>query len=127
MAPKSLAQKMFIKPGEKVIFINPPEGYQKLLGEMTADVVLVESIEKDMDLIQFFVSTREELEKMLLEFKQYLKPDGKLWVTYPKGTSKLNSEINRDSIYSLALSIGFKTVSMISVDEDWSAMRMKIV
>ncbi|MBW8010701.1 MAG: DUF3052 family protein [Chloroflexi bacterium] len=94
---------------------------------MPADVVFVESVEKNMDLIQFFVSTRNELEKMLPEFKQYLKPDGKLWVTYPKGTSKLASEINRDSIYSFALSLGLKTVSMISVDEDWSAMRMKIV
>ncbi|MCS4538947.1 MAG: hypothetical protein HYY67_08835 [Thaumarchaeota archaeon] len=49
-----------------------------------------------------------------------------LWVTYRKGSSKIKSDINRDSIYEYALSVGLQGVAMIAVDENWSALRMKV-
>ena len=49
-----------------------------------------------------------------------------LWVTYRKGSSKIKSDINRDSIYEYALSVGLQGVAMIVVDENWSALRMKV-
>ncbi len=59
--------------------------------------------------------------------KASLKPGGLLWLTYPKGTSQFKVDINRDSIRAYAESNGFKTVAMISVDETWSALRLKVV
>jgi hypothetical protein len=48
-----------------------------------------------------------------------------LWVTYHKGTSKVKTDINRDTINAYAHSIGWEGVAMISIDDDWSAMRLK--
>ncbi len=79
------------------------------------------------DLIQLFVTSRSELEKNLGKLKILLAPSGALWVTYPKGTSKAKSDINRDSIREYAQSIGLEAVAMISVDDTWSALRLKIV
>jgi hypothetical protein len=48
-----------------------------------------------------------------------------IWVTYPKGTSKIKSDINRDSIWKYAQTIGLEAVAIFSVDGDWSALRPK--
>jgi hypothetical protein len=48
-------------------------------------------------------------------------------VSYPKGTSKVNTDINRDTIGLYAQSIGLQPVAMISIDDTWSALRLKIV
>ena len=52
--------------------------------------------------------------------------DGKLWVSYYKGTSKIKTDINRNNLREYAQSKGLKTVAMISINKDWSAMRLKI-
>lgn len=79
-----------------------------------------------MDLIQVFVDSRKDLEEQLSRVKPFLVPKGLLWVTYHKGTSKQKSDINRDSIAAYASTIGLQAVAMISVDEDWSALRLKV-
>ena len=53
--------------------------------------------------------------------------DGIALICVPKGTSKLKSDINRDSIAAYALTLGLQAVAMISVDEDLSALRLKVV
>ena len=81
----------------------------------------------DWDFIQLFVTSRSELEAQLKDLKPALKPGGLLWVTYPKGTSKIKADINRDTINQYARSIGLQGVAMISVDDTWSALRLKPV
>jgi hypothetical protein len=79
------------------------------------------------DRIQVFVISRKELEEQLENLKRFLKPKGLFWVTYPKGRSKIKADINRDSIAKYARTIGLEGVAMISVDDTWSALRLKIV
>jgi hypothetical protein len=74
-----------------------------------------------------FVNSRKDLEGQLPRLKPLLAPKGLLWVTYHKGTSKQKSDINRDSIAAYAGTIGLQAVAMIAVDEDWSALRLKVV
>ncbi len=50
-----------------------------------------------------------------------------IWPTYPKGTSKMKSDVNRDSIREYATGVGLETVALIAIDDDWSAMRCKVV
>jgi hypothetical protein len=50
-----------------------------------------------------------------------------MWVTYHKGTSKVKTDINRDTINAYVHSIGLEGVAMISIDEDWSALRLKLI
>ena len=78
------------------------------------------------DLAQVFVSSKKELETSLKKIKSSLKPSGLLWLTYPKGTSKVKTDINRDIIREYVEANGFKTVSLISVDDTWSALRLKV-
>ncbi|MCJ7731781.1 hypothetical protein MUP51_05640, partial [Candidatus Bathyarchaeota archaeon] len=85
---------------------------------------------KEVDLAQLFVTDMKGLKDKLPKLKKMMKKNGVIWVTYPKGTSKLakegNVDINRDSIWKYGDEIGLTGVSMISIDDTWSGFRMKI-
>ena len=71
------------------------------------------------------MASKNELNQRLLGFKTSLASDGIVWVTYPKDTSKMKTDINRDSIREYTQTIGREADAIFSVDDDWSALRMK--
>ncbi|MBI3764101.1 MAG: hypothetical protein HY260_19850 [Chloroflexi bacterium] len=127
MPNKTVAQKLLIKEGYTLLFVNPPQGYKARLGSLPKNVKVLTEPTGPADLIQVFVDTRKDLEAQLQRLKPALKPKGLLWVTYHKGTSKIKTDINRDSIAAYAPSVGMEGVALISIDDDWSAIRLKIV
>lgn len=126
MSEKTVAQKLLIKPGYKVHFIAAPDGYETVLGRLPEGVKVTDTLDKSLDLIQLFVDDRKSLETQLARVKLILSPAAILWVTYHKGTSKVKTDINRDTINAYAKTLGLEGVAMISVNEDWSALRLKI-
>lgn len=127
MAEKRVAQKLMIKQGRSVLLVNSPAGYDALLGELPPEVTLVTQPDAPVDIIQVFVANRQELEEQLPRLKPLVKPKGMIWVTYYKGTSKTKTDIHRDTIAAYARSLDLEAVAMIAIDEDWSALRLKVV
>jgi len=126
MSDKSVAQKLLIKEGYKVHILNAPAGYLASIGELPPKVMVLTKPESGTNLIQVFLKSRKEMETQLPQLKQSLKPGGLLWVTYPKGTSKMPSDINRDIIAAYARTIGMVGVTMVAVNDTWSALRLKV-
>ena len=126
MSTKSNAQKLLIKEGYRVLFVHPPENQAELLGEMPPKITVVEDAVSPVDFILAYIADRKELEKHLGELKKRLKPRGLLWIAYHKGTSKVKTDINRDTINGYAHSLGMEGIAMISMDDDWSALRLRI-
>ena len=128
---KTVAQKLLIKKGYTVTFIDEPDGYVESLGDLPPDVKVISDPSEPVDLLQVFMTSSARLEEKLLYVKGLIRGEGLLWITYPKKTSALAKEqivdINRDSIRKFAETIGLKAVAMFSVDKDWSAFRFKIV
>ena len=79
------------------------------------------------DVVLAFAANRADLDTMLPAVLKALKPGAILWVAYPKLTSKLAGDLNRDIIHNLVPAYGLDTVSQIAVDADWSALRFKRV
>jgi hypothetical protein len=77
------------------------------------------------DVIVLFVANRAELEAKLPNLLQKLRASSILWVAYPKLTSALAADLNRDVIRGCAPLFGLDTVSQIAIDDDWSALRLK--
>ncbi len=127
MSEKTLVQKMVIKPGYKVIVINPPEGYLQTLGDFPEGAGLIEINTQPVDVIQVFVKTLEEVIRNVESWKKNLKLTGILWITYPKGTSKVKTDLNRDILWQQLKAYHLEDVAMVAVDETWSAMRFKIL
>ena len=127
MPEKTVAQKLSIKPGNKLLVINPPMGYSMVMGELPAGACLQGEAGGPADAIQVFVDKRLELESQVPRLMKLLAPKGMLWVTYHKGTSKVKTDINRDTIAAYARTLGLQAVAMISIDDDWAALRLKQV
>ncbi len=126
MSEKSIAKKLSVKTGNKILFLNSPNGYEKTIGGLPPGAAIITKVE-GADVIQVFVRSRKELERQLVNLQKKIKPTVTLWVTYPKGTSKMKADINRDTIAAYASSIGFKPVAMFAVDETWAALRLKMI
>ncbi|MDA2938978.1 DUF3052 domain-containing protein [Acidobacteria bacterium AH-259-A15] len=121
-----MLRNLYIRKGYRIAVLNPPVGYSQLLGQLPDDVSVSNSLEGDFDLIQTFLMKRTSLEKELHVLRDSLKPGGLLWVSYPKG-NQLKADINRDTIAAYAKTVGLKAVAQISVDNVWSALRLKVV
>ena len=126
MSDKTVSQKLLIKENYKILFMNEPENYKATIGELPKNVTILAEPGESVDFIQLFVTSKKELEDNLNDIKSYLSPKGLLWVTYPKGTSKIKTDINRDIIREYAKSIKLEGVAMISIDDTWSALRSKL-
>jgi hypothetical protein len=127
MPDKSVAQKLLFKENYTVLLLNEPENYRATLGELPAKVTIQTEAKGLVDLAQAFITSKKEMEAVLKKVRASLKPSGLLWLTYPKGTSRVKTDINRDIIREYVEANGFKTVSLISVDDTWSALRLKVV
>ncbi len=127
MSEKTIVERLFVKPGNSFLLINPPTGYTVMLGNLPPGTRLVSEANQPVDIIQAFVTNRSELEQQLPKLKQLMLPKGILWVTYYKGTSRVKTDINRDTINAYAQTIGMQGVAMISIDDDWSALRLKLI
>lgn len=119
---------MFIKSQTKLLFANPPENILELLGDMPAQVeIITANSTTQADLVLVFVANRSELETWILPLKERLAKNGALWICYHKGTSKVMTDINRDTIWELTKPYGIAPVRQIAINEDWSALRFKVV
>ena len=125
MSYKPVAQKLLIKEKDTVLLINEPKNYRPILGTLPASVT-VTSAAACAELIQVFVTSKKELEEYLPKLKTQLSKKGLLWVTYPKGSSKVKTDVNRDKIAAYAKTVGLQAVAMISIDDTWSALRVKL-
>jgi len=127
MSDKTLVQKMLIKKGQRVLLLNAPEGYAARLTGPPEGVVIETTLSGQADVVQYFVTSKKQLESKLAAVKTALKPGGILWITYPKLTSKLAADISRDAINAYAATLGLVGVAMVAIDEDWAGLRVKVV
>jgi hypothetical protein len=127
MSDTSIARKLQMKANSTVLFVNAPKDHEAKIGPLPEGVFIVKKIGGRIDFIQVFIDSREDLEEHVPRLKQCLSPAGLLWVTYRKGTSGVQADINRDSIAAYARTVGMQAVAQIAVDEKWSALRLKIV
>src|SRR6266508_1915804 len=96
MSENPLLKKMKLKPGQRAAIINAPDGYLEALQPLPAEAELAEQLVGTFDWVQLFVKTQAELEQVLPRVRAALKPAGTLWITFPKGTSKTQTDLTRD-------------------------------
>jgi uncharacterized protein YndB with AHSA1/START domain len=120
-----LAKKLHIKPGHRILLIKEPAGYRSLLQPLPEGAELANGKGKDFDCVQLFVASVKELNSAAPKAVKAVKPDGLLWICYPKGSSKVKSDLTRDSGWDAVTKAGLEGVSLVSIDDTWSAMRFR--
>lgn len=118
MSSKTLAQKLFLKPGKSLLLYQAPSDMASLeeLHPFTKD----EAGQKDV--ILAFLNSMAEVKKELGRLKALLVPGGALWVAYLKGNK---IDFNRDSLAAAGAEVGLQPCAMFSIDSQWSALRFK--
>jgi hypothetical protein len=123
MSEKTLAEKLFLKPGRNLLFLNAPAGFIEKMGPLPDFAKVVEGSEP-ADVILFFVRSFAELQASLPDARKLLKEGTVFWVCYPKRSGAIKSDLNRDLIVTYVSLIHLRGVFMISLDGDWSALRL---
>jgi len=120
-----LIKKLGLKPGERSCFLNAPEGFPKTLGALPMGIQLIQRLPKtrSLDFIHFFTKDRNKLEKIFPQLKAALNFDGTLWVSWPKGSSKVTTDLNENIVREVGLDNGLVDVKVAAIDETWSGLK----
>jgi hypothetical protein len=124
MAENSLSKKLQLKAGLRAAVIDAPAGYIEKLG-LPVDSELAGKPAASLDFVQIFLKTADELEAAIPPLMHALKFDGLFWISYPKGSSKVKTDLNRDILWKAMEKRGMAGVSLVSLDEVWSSMRFR--
>jgi hypothetical protein len=121
-----LIKKLHLKPGMRFIATNAPDGFRRTLGPLPEGATQADTLRGTFDLILMFVSSKRELKGQSTKALSSLKPDGSLWLAYPKKGSGIPSDLTAMSgDWEGSMDSEWQPVSMIAVDEHWSATRFK--
>ncbi|HYU09936.1 MAG TPA: DUF3052 domain-containing protein [Gemmatimonadales bacterium] len=121
---RSLVDKLGIKPGMRIAIIDSPHGFAATLGKLPARVTVTHDVRGVLPFIHFFAVDREVLKKRFARLKRALEPAGTLWISWPKKTSGVATDLTEDVVRAIALAGGLVDVKVAAVDEVWSALKL---
>ena len=123
MQPSALTRKLLLKTGFRCRVINAPDGYLEQLQPLPQGAQLDGG--ESLDFVQLFARDASELDRFAPEAISSVKADGLLWVCYPKGGTKAGTDLNRDRLWQLMSGRGLTGVTLVAIDQTWSAMRFR--
>lgn len=122
MSDQTNAEKLQIKDDDLVWVISTNDEEAALLDPLPSGAETVDEPVDSMSAVIMFVEDRLALVTQLDEILPQLGSTPVIWIAFPKGN---RSDINRDSIWELIGEYGWQLVSNVSLDDDWSAVRLK--
>ncbi len=121
-----LAKKLGIKGGDRIKLINAPDHYFQLFSDLPANLNFDDVEYPKKNLIHFFTNDLHELLELLPQLKNQILQDGMIWVSWPKKSSKVKTDVTETDIRNYALSIGLVDIKVCAIDEVWSGLKMVI-
>jgi hypothetical protein len=121
-----LAKKLGIKAGMVLHTENAPANYAALLDPLPENVSISPARSRELDMVHVFATTRTELGRLLGTFLGKIKQNGTIWVSWPKKSSGVQSEITEDTVREIALPLGLVDIKVCAVDDVWSGLKLVI-
>ena len=119
-----LAKKLGLKTDFTVHLMNPIKEYWDLFESIPEGIEEVHHpLEASIDFVHLFCTSMDDLLVLAVKGKAILKKTGLLWVSWPKGSSKIPTDINRDIIRTHMLGIGLVDVKVAAINENWSGLK----
>ncbi|HEY3312720.1 MAG TPA: hypothetical protein VGK00_13850 [Anaerolineales bacterium] len=118
----SLAHKLKLKPGSEAAILNAPDDY---LVELAPERVTIDhGLNGQYDWIQVFVRSKAEIDALYPALVAALKPESLLWISFPKGTSRIQTDLTRDKGWDSVT--GLKLINLVSINTTWSAFSLRL-
>jgi streptogramin lyase len=129
----ALARKLRLQPEHSVLVLNSPPGYLAHLDPAPKHLQVEHKPDQTFDAVQLFASNVEELRTLGPGAIHAVKPDGLLWIAYPKGGQAPGGTdlpatpwwTKRDVLGEITGEAGLKPVAFVKIDETWTALRFK--
>jgi hypothetical protein len=121
-----LPQKLRIKPGLSVVTINAPTNYRRLLGTIPEGVTFSDRLRPESSFIHVFAKKRSELSNRLAVSREQIADTGTVWVSWPKRSSGVPTDVMEDAVRAVALPLGFVDVKVCAIDETWSGLKLMV-
>jgi len=121
-----LPQKLGIRPNARLYLEGAPDDYRRLVAPLPDGVQFVPRIDAATDLVHLFATRRALLERALAAARRAMRADAVIWVSWPKKSATLRSDVSEDVIRELALPLGLVDIKVCAVDDTWSGLKLML-
>lgn len=125
MTISALSRKLQIKPNHRVLLLGAPEGHAASLEPLPEGATIATAARGTFDVVHLFVRQARDLEKSAPKAIAAVKEGGLLWISYPKKTSGVETDLTRDVGWKVVEDAGWGGVAQVAIDDTWSALRFK--
>jgi hypothetical protein len=121
-----LPQKLGIKAGFSICVRGAPREYAEIVAPLPKGVRMVSKVNPTVDLVHIFAKQGAKLDKELAAARKSLRDDAMIWVSWPKKSSGVATDIVEDSVREIAFPLGLVDVKVCAVDETWSGLKLVV-
>jgi len=121
-----LAKKLGIKAGCRLRPESAPRNYLQLLAPLPDDVTISSRQKKGIDIWHLFMKSGNRLKSRLESLTTEMDDNSSIWVSWPKKSSKVKTDITEDVIRKIALPLGLVDIKVCAIDEIWSGLKLVI-
>ena len=121
-----LWKKLGIAPGTTLVALGAPKEYASWVAPLPAGARIATRAPKEARAVHLFVTEAAALAKALADWRKRLDPDGFLWVSWPKSSEKVATDVTEDTIREIALPMGWVDVKVCAVSEVWSGLKLVV-
>ena len=123
---RSVVQKLGIKPGFCIFVDGAPASYEEVVGELPAETRIASRLKASLDMVHLFAMQAAALRKKLPACREAVAPDGMLWVSWPKKSSGVVTDVTENVVRDTALSLGLVDIKVCAIDDTWSGLKLVI-
>jgi hypothetical protein len=123
---KPLTQKLGIKPGFCIFVGGAPKSYGELVGDLPDGANIVSRPKEPLDMVHLFATKAAWLAAKLSTYRNAIVPDGMIWVSWPKKSSGVVTDLSDVVVRDVALPLGLVDVKVCAIDEVWSGLKFVI-
>ena len=121
-----LAKKLGLKNGQRVKLYHSPEAYPDFFDDLPDDFHPLEDVALEIDFIHYFAVDADQLEGDLPELRKQLNQNGMLWISWPKKSSSVMTDLNGNEVREAGVRHGLVDIKVCSVSDVWSALKFVI-
>jgi len=123
---KPVVQKLGIKPGFCIFVDGAPSAYGNIVGKLPAGVTVKAGLKPPLHMVHVFVVQAAGLAGKLRRYRAAIVPDGMIWVSWPKKSSGVATDLTETVVRDTALPLGLVDIKVCAVDDIWSGLKFVI-
>jgi hypothetical protein len=123
---KPVVQKLGIKPGFCIFVDGAPSAYRDIVGSLPANVTAKTALKPPVDMVHVFVKQAAGLAGKLRRYRAAIAPDGMIWVSWPKKSSGVATDLSDVVVRGTALALGLVDIKVCAIDDIWSGLKFVI-